>query len=120
MSSTTSRSVIVARGASKSGVGHGASGAGVVHGASGMAGVGKTMSLIALGHDEAVQSHFRDGVLFIRLGADASVTQITGNLAGIMRFTGATHSAAAVRNETNLENAVSGAALWFRGRCHLF
>lgn len=63
MASTTSSSVIAARGAS---------GSGAVHGASGMAGVGKTTTLIALGHDRDIRDHFSDGDLYMTLGADAT------------------------------------------------
>lgn len=92
----------------------------VVHGASGMAGVGKTTSLIALGHDDYVRSGFFDGVLFMTLGADACVKTITAGLAEIMKFTGVNESDEAVRNEFDVKNAVNGAALWFQGKCNLF
>lgn len=96
LSSTTSNHVIVA---------HGAATSPVVHGATGMAGVGKTMALIALGHDEAIRTHLRDGVLFMSLGADASVEHVTRGLATMMKFTGAIASATAVRNQGNLSEA---------------
>lgn len=111
LKSTSSNSVIAARGAATSAV---------VHGASGMAGVGKTTALIALGHDKDVRSHFCDGGLFMTLGADVSVNQITDRLARIMKFTGARGSVAAVQNEIDLETAVNEAALWFQGKRNLF
>lgn len=111
LSSASSRPIIAARGAA---------GSATVHGASGMAGVGKTTALIALGHDDAVRKHFSDGVLYMSLGADASVEQIARSLSKIMKFTGARASAAAVRNQTDLSEAVEDAAIWFGGRRNLF
>lgn len=56
LKSTSSNSVIAARGVEKPEV---------VHGASGSAGVGKTTALIALGHDRDVRDHFKDGALYM-------------------------------------------------------
>lgn len=92
----------------------------VVHGASSMAGEGKTTALIARGHDQAIRLHFQDGVLYMALGADASVKHISESLAEMMKFTGAIESAEAVRNEKDLAKAVMGAACWFRGRRNVF
>lgn len=112
LKSTTMHSVIAASGAATSVV--------IVHGASGMAGVGKTTALIALGHDRHVRNIFKDGVLCMVLGADASGKHVTDKLAEIMKFTGAKESATAVRNEDDLKKAVKGAALWFQGKRNLF
>lgn len=109
--SWSSSGVIAARGAEKPGI---------VHGASGMAGVGKTMTLIALGHDKDVRDHFSDGILYITLGADASVKHITRGLSTIMKLAGASASADAVRYQTDLRTAVEDAALWFLGKRNLF
>lgn len=87
-----------------------------MHGASGMAGVGKTFALIALGHDKEVRGHFKDGVLFMSLGANASVGHITRGLSKIMKFTGARASADAVERQTSLAKVVEDAALWFLGK----
>lgn len=111
MSSTAANHIIAARGAESPEP---------VHGASDMTGVGKTIALIALGHDRDVRDHFRDGVLYMALGADASVEHITRSLSKIMKFTGARASADAVRKETNLTAAVEDAALWFQGKRNLF
>lgn len=105
LSSTTSNHVIVATGAERPAT---------VHGAAGMSGVGKTISLVALGHDKAVRDQFRYGVLYMSLGADASVGHILHSLADIMKFTEAKVSAAAMRTE--LTEAVTDAAHWFRGK----
>lgn len=64
---------------------------------SGMAGVGKTTARIELGHDAKIREHFKDGVLFMSLGAEATAMKITGELDEIMRMTGATTSAAKVK-----------------------
>lgn len=84
LASTPSNHVVVARGVRM---------ASTVHGASGMAGVGKTTSLIALGHDQLVRDHFIDGILYMPLGAETNPKHIVGVLAYIMRVTGATSSA---------------------------
>lgn len=102
MKSTSSGRVTAARGAESP-----------VHGASGMAGVGKTTSLIALGHDRDVRNHFRDGVLYMSIGADASVAHITRGISKIMKFTGAKSSASDVEHQLSLSKAVEDAALWF-------
>lgn len=47
-----------------------------VHGVSGMAGVGKTTALIGLGHDDDIKTHFKDGVLFTKAGAFATVDRL--------------------------------------------
>lgn len=107
LKSTSTNSAIAARGA-------------IVHGASEMAGVGKTTALIALGHDEDVRDHFKDGILFLTLGQGASVEDIVRGLAKIMKFTGALTSADAVKKETNLSKAVEAVALWFLGKRNLF
>lgn len=111
LSSTTLRSIIAARGARSSST---------VLGVSGMAGVGKTCSLIALGHDKAVRAHFHDGVLYIPLGADASMKRVISSIVEVMQFTRATASAAAVKNHTDLTEAIKDASLWFKGRRNLF
>lgn len=111
LKSASSNRVIAARGVGRPEI---------VHGASGMAGVGKTMSLIALGHDKDLRHHFRDGILYLSLGADATVESITRGLYKIMKLTGATTSADAVRNQTDLTAAIEDAALWFFGKCNLF
>lgn len=111
LSSTAARHVIVARGGARPAT---------LHGASGMAGAGKTTALIALGHDEAVRNHFGDGILYMTLGADASVESIARGLSKIMKFTGARSSAAMVRKQTDLSEAVEDAALWFPGQQNLF
>lgn len=94
--SATTTTVTVARGASFP-----------LHAVSGMAGVGKTMALIGVGHGENIQEHFKDGVLFMSLGAEADVEKISGELEDIMRATGATSSAAAVNSASSLAEAVS-------------
>lgn len=85
-----------------------------------MAGVGKTIALIALGHDKDVREIFKDGVLYMSLGANASVEVITRVLSKIMKFTGARSSADAVRNQADLTTAVKDTALWFFGKRNLF
>lgn len=108
---TSSNRIIAARGAEMPEI---------VHGASGMTGVGKTTALIALGHDRDVQDHFKDDVLYVSLGADASVEHITRGLCKIMKFTGARGSADAVRKQKDLTVAVEDAAMWFLGKRNLF
>lgn len=125
LSSTASQRVIVARGAaSRMGNRTEVIGSAVrssfVSGATGMAGVGKTTALIALGHDEAVRRHFRDGVLYLTLGAGASVKSITLGLATIMKFTGARKSAETALKKEKLAQAIEDAAIWFQGKCNLF
>lgn len=85
-----------------------------------MAGVGKTSALIALGHDKDVRDHFKDGVLYLQLGAKASVKDVTRGLFKIMRFTEARASADTVHWQTDLTIAVDDAALWFMGKVNLF
>lgn len=111
LSRTTSHRVVVARGAAR---------CAIVHGATGMAGVGKTTALVALGHDETVRNHFQDGVLFMALGADATVESVACEISRMMKFTGAKCSASAVRNQADLSEAVEDAAIWFQGRRNLF
>lgn len=91
-----------------------------VHGVSGMAGAGKTMALIGLGHDEDIRTHFVDGVLYMSIGATATVEHVTGQLSKIMRVTGATESAASVLSSTFVADAVTKAAIWFQGKRILF
>lgn len=78
-----------------------------------MAGVGKSVALIVLGHDEAVRDHFRDGTLYMAVGAKPSVEMITRYLSRMMGFTGARERerAAAVRKQTDLTEAVDNAAI---------
>lgn len=85
-----------------------------------MAGVGKTTALIALGHDSDVRDHFSDGVLYLTLGADATMESISRCLSKIMRFTGANASADRVEHGKNLTQASENAALWFLGKRNLF
>lgn len=63
-SSTNSTDVTVARGAPSP-----------IHGISGMAGVGKTIALIGLAHDQKIKTHFVDGVLYMSIGATATEEQ---------------------------------------------
>lgn len=111
--STSSKVVTVARGASTAT--HLP-----VHGVSGMAGVGKTIALIGLGHDDDIKSHFADGVLFMTIGANATVGHLTSELCKIMRVTGAIQSAKEVQSAKTLADAVSNAAIWFVGKRILF
>lgn len=67
--STNTKNVTVARGAMSP-----------VHGVSGMAGVGKTTALIGLGHDTEFRKHFTDGVLYMSLGAAATVEHVACEL----------------------------------------
>lgn len=125
LSSTTSHHLIVARGAASVSRGYAVTGGGtgtssVVHGATGMAGVDKTMALIALGHDETIRKHFRDGILYLTLGADASVESITRGLSQIKKCTGPRDSAAAVREQTDPAEAIEDTAFWFQNRRNLF
>lgn len=113
--STSPRHVTVARGSST------CSGAYLpVHDVSGMTGVGKTTALIGLGHDDEIKEHFVDGVLYIRVGASATMGDVTSELSEIMRVTGATTSATAVLSSKALADPVSNAAIWFRGKRILF
>lgn len=106
LSSSTSSRVVVARGRARP--------------ATEMAGVGKSTALIALGHDEDAKALFCDGVLYIALGADASVKEIIRSLSKIMQFTGARAKAEADHSQNNLTAAVDAVAQWFRGGCNLF
>lgn len=112
--STSPRHVTVARGASTTGVQF------PLHGVSGMAGVGKTIALIGLGHDDDIMSHFRQGVLFMRAGATATVRHLTSELCKIMRVTSASTSADEVKSSKSLADAVSNAAVCFHGKRILF
>lgn len=76
--STSTKNVTVARGAQSA-----------VHGVSGMADVGKTIALVGLGHDPEICEYFADGVLYMSLGAAATVEHATAELSKIMRLTGA-------------------------------
>lgn len=107
--STSSSDVTAASGARSS-----------VHAVSGMAGVGKTIALVGLGHDVDLKEYFCDGILFMSLGAQATEEKIAGQLDVIMRATGATSSAAKVKDSSLLVDAVPTAAIWFRGKRILF
>lgn len=85
-----------------------------------MPGVGKTLSLIGLGHDEDIRNHFEDGVLYMCVGAAATVGHVTSELCKIMRVTGANTTAAEVQTSNTLADAVSNAAIWFHGKQILF
>lgn len=63
-------------------------GSNLMHGVSGLAGVGKTISLIALGHDEDIKAHFIDGVLYMTIEGNAINGQVADELNKIMRVTG--------------------------------
>lgn len=85
-----------------------------------MAGVGKTTSLKGLGHDSEIRAHFKDGVLFLLLGAQATEETVIDQLEVAMPATGATSSAEKVKAATSLAKAVSIAAIWFQGKQILF
>lgn len=109
LNSTSPSQVTVARGAPFS-----------VHGVSGMAGVGKTTALVGLAHDPTIQSHFDGGILYMSLGAVATVEHVASSLGQIMRLTGAISRADAVESASSLAIAVSIAADWFNGQRILF
>lgn len=91
-----------------------------VHGVSGMSGVGKTTVLIGIEHEEDIKEHFTHGVLYMSVGAAATVAHLTGELFNIVRVTGATTSSAEVLSSKTLADAVSHAAVWFHGKQILF
>lgn len=112
---TSPKNVTVARRAS------GATGTHLpVHGVSGMTGVGKTIALTGLGHDPDIKAHFLHGVLFMAVGAKATVGRLTSELCKIMRGTGAVDSAKKVQSSKSLSDAVSIAAIWFHGKRIMF
>lgn len=113
--SKSSKHVTVARGAP-----HAGTVPNPAHGVSGMAGVGKTTALIGLGHDADIQAHFVDGVLYMSIGATATVEHITRELYQIMRVTGANTSALEVQSSPTLDSTISSAAVWFHGKRILF
>lgn len=113
--STGPRHVTVARGARLKSGRHNP-----VHGVSGMAGVGKTVALIGLGHDEDIQNHFTDGVLYMSIGANATLGHVITELWKIMSVTGATTSAQAVKSSKSLADAIAVASVWFHGKRLLF
>lgn len=113
--STSPRTVTVARGASRA-----ARAQLPVHGVSVLAEVGKTTALIGLGQEDDIKTHFKDGVLFMKAGATATVDDLTGELCKIMRATCACTSAAELESSKSLADAVAGAARWFHGKQVLF
>lgn len=91
-----------------------------VHAVSGMAGVGKTISLAALGHDADLKKLFSDGILYMSLGGEATADKIIVDLDRLLRLTGATSTASKVKSASSLKDAVAEASIWFRGRRVLF
>lgn len=85
-----------------------------------MAGVGKSIALIALGHGAETKEPLQDGVLHMCIGAAATVGHITSELCKIMRVTGADMKAADVQSSKSLSDAVTNAAMWFHGKKILF
>lgn len=92
----------------------------LVHGVSGMSGTGKTSALSALAHDPDIRCAFPDGVLYIKLGRDATEEEVLCELGLVMLFTGAHDTACEVGNANSLSDGVSNAALWFCGKKILF
>lgn len=91
-----------------------------VHEVSGMPGVGKTIALIGFGHEDDIKEHFVHGVLYMSVGATATVGHITSELCKILRVTGATTCAAEVQSSKSLADAVANAAIWFHGKRILY
>lgn len=85
-----------------------------------MAGVGKSTALIGIAHDRDIREHFVHGVLFLSIGVAATVGDVTNELEKIMRFTGAATHADKVQSSASMADAVSKAAIWFRGKRILF
>lgn len=85
-----------------------------VHGVSGMPGVGKTIAIMGLGHDDEIKAHFADGVLCS--GAKATAGDLTNNLAAIMRAAGSVRDAAEVEPSSTLVDAFESVTQWFQGK----
>lgn len=91
-----------------------------LHGVSGMAGTGKTTALMAMAHDAEIREQFTDGVLYMKIGRDATEEDVLRELGTIMLYTGAHDDAVDVGNAQNLADGMSNATLWFCGRRILF
>lgn len=82
--------------------------------------VGKATAHIGLGREDDIKTHFAHGVLYVSVGASATVGDVASELCNIMRVTGATTSAAGVESSKSLTSAVTNAAIWFHGKKILF
>ncbi len=90
------------------------------YGVVGMAGVGKTVALQGLAFDKDIKKHFSDGIHYMSLGKGATVQTVIGEIASIMRATGANEIVHAVEKSSSVREAVCKADTWFRGRTSLF
>lgn len=81
---------------------------------------GQRNALVGLAHDWEARDHFRGGIFYINMGADATDRTVIQALAGIMRATGAVARASAVEEMQSVQDGVSAAATWFRGKPCLF
>lgn len=91
-----------------------------MHAVPGMAGVGKTIALVALGHDASLKQYFSGGILYMTLGGEATAESIIFELERLLRLTGAIATASKVKSATSLSDAITEAAIWFHGRRVLF
>ncbi len=90
------------------------------YGVLGMAGVGKTVALQGLAHDEDVKKRFDGGVLYMRFGRDATVALAIQEISKIMALTGATTTAEKAKSATSIADAVDFAVTWFKGKVCLY
>ncbi len=86
----------------------------------GMAGVGKTVALQGLAHDEDVQRRFPDGIFFMTLGKGATVETVLREIARIVAVTGAKSIMSTVLSSASVREAVDYAVPWLTGRICLF
>lgn len=85
-------------------------------GMKGMSGVGKSCALRGLATDREVRERFPDGIYWLSLGKDCTVENIVRGVARITEQSGGIKIAKAIRDDADIEGAVSKGEQWFAGK----
>eukprot|EP00178_Gracilaria_changii_P002284 TRINITY_DN1335_c0_g1_i1.p1 TRINITY_DN1335_c0_g1~~TRINITY_DN1335_c0_g1_i1.p1 ORF type:complete len:381 (-),score=58.33 TRINITY_DN1335_c0_g1_i1:449-1591(-) len=88
--------------------------------ATGKGGVGKTCALRGLGEDSVIERVFDGGIVWMGLGHDASVQNVIGGIADIVRGTGGVTLAKLIGTMKSVGEASREASKWFGERRCLF
>lgn len=88
--------------------------------AEGMGGVGKTCALQGLATQPHIHQTFKDGLLYIKLGTDATKFTLIEQLVHLVRITGGYNLANFLSTFTVLERLIDHLVQWFKHRACLF
>lgn len=88
--------------------------------ASGQGGVGKTCALRGLARDTEITQRFTGGVLYIKLGNNASIFDVINEIVRAVEWTGGDRLARTIRSLTTLQEVTDKAARWFKPHISLF